>query len=77
MRLLLGAHRARSKFPRSWAKPRDDGADDIPQPNGAEKATNVLASITDKEKTLLDACVKGLKGNIEKGITFAHNPPQK
>lgn len=48
-----------------------------PQPNGAEKATNILANITDKEKTLLDACVKGLKGNIEKGVTFAHNPPQK
>ncbi|KAI0480360.1 malate dehydrogenase [Xylariaceae sp. FL0804] len=46
-------------------------------PNGAEKAINPLSGITDKEKTLLDACVKGLKGNIEKGISFAHNPPQK
>ncbi|KAI1502271.1 malate dehydrogenase [Biscogniauxia marginata] len=46
-------------------------------PNGAEKATNPLAGITDKEKTLVEAAVKGLKGNIEKGITFAHNPPQK
>jgi len=46
-------------------------------PNGAEKAINILSDITDKEKTLLDACVQGLKGNIEKGIQFAHNPPQK
>ncbi|KAI0406606.1 malate dehydrogenase [Xylaria palmicola] len=46
-------------------------------PNGAEKATNPLAGITEKEKTLVDACIKDLKGNIEKGITFAHNPPQK
>ncbi|KAI0603406.1 malate dehydrogenase [Biscogniauxia sp. FL1348] len=46
-------------------------------PNGAEKATNPLAGITDKEKTLVEAAVKGLKTNIEKGITFAHNPPQK
>ncbi|KAI1333764.1 malate dehydrogenase [Xylariaceae sp. FL0016] len=46
-------------------------------PTGAEKAINPLANISDKEKTLVDACVKGLKGNIEKGITFAHNPPQK
>ncbi|KAI1085727.1 malate dehydrogenase [Whalleya microplaca] len=46
-------------------------------PSGAAKATNPLTGITDKEKTLLDAAVKGLKGNIEKGITFAHNPPQK
>ncbi|OTA93304.1 hypothetical protein M434DRAFT_395718 [Hypoxylon sp. CO27-5] len=46
-------------------------------PNGAEKATNPLAGITDKEKSLVDVAVKGLKGNIEKGISFAHNPPQK
>lgn len=46
-------------------------------PNGAETAINVVADISDKEKTLLDACVKGLKGNIEKGIAFVHNPPQK
>ncbi|KAI1821772.1 malate dehydrogenase [Xylaria intraflava] len=46
-------------------------------PNGVEKITNPLAGITEKEKTLVDAAVKGLKGNIEKGITFAHNPPQK
>ncbi|KAK6841627.1 malate dehydrogenase [Apiospora arundinis] len=46
-------------------------------PNGAEKATNVLGNITAKEQTLLDACTKGLKDNITKGVTFAHNPPQK
>ncbi|KAK7951752.1 malate dehydrogenase [Apiospora aurea] len=46
-------------------------------PNGAEKATNVLGSITEKEKKLLDACTTGLKDNITKGVTFAHNPPQK
>ncbi|KAI1378272.1 malate dehydrogenase [Hypoxylon crocopeplum] len=46
-------------------------------PNGVEKASNPLAGITEKEKSLVDVAVKGLKGNIEKGITFAHNPPQK
>jgi len=46
-------------------------------PNGAEKAINIIADIDDKEKTLLDACVKGLKGNIEKGVAFVHNPAQK
>ncbi|KAI1202574.1 malate dehydrogenase [Nemania serpens] len=46
-------------------------------PNGAEKATNPLAGITEKEKTLVEAAIKGLKDNIEKGINFAHNPPQK
>ncbi|OBT48366.1 malate dehydrogenase, NAD-dependent [Pseudogymnoascus sp. WSF 3629] len=46
-------------------------------PNGAEKAQNPLASLDDNEKILLKAAVEGLKGNIEKGVTFAHNPPQK
>ncbi|KAI1331280.1 malate dehydrogenase [Xylariaceae sp. FL0255] len=46
-------------------------------PNGAEKATNPLTGISDKEKTLLDAAIAGLKDNIEKGVHFAHNPPQK
>ncbi|PNY25908.1 Malate dehydrogenase [Tolypocladium capitatum] len=46
-------------------------------PNGAEKATNPLEGITAKEKTLLTKAVEGLKGNISKGIDFAHNPPQK
>jgi malate dehydrogenase len=47
------------------------------QPNGAEKATDILTNITDKEKKLLAAAIEGLKGNIEKGVTFAHTPPQK
>ncbi|KAK3313398.1 malate dehydrogenase [Apodospora peruviana] len=46
-------------------------------PNGAEKAINILTDLTSKEQTLLDACVKGLKGNIEKGVTFANAPPQQ
>jgi len=46
-------------------------------PNGAEKAVNILSSINDSEKVLLKACLEGLKGNIEKGVTFAHSPPQK
>ncbi|EMR62764.1 hypothetical protein MGN70_011363 [Eutypa lata] len=46
-------------------------------PNGVEKVQNPLEGITDKEKTLLKAAIEGLKGNIEKGITFVHNPPQK
>ncbi|KAJ5231311.1 malate dehydrogenase [Penicillium citrinum] len=46
-------------------------------PNGAEKARNILDGITDQEKTLLEACIKGLKGNIEKGVEFVKNPPQK
>lgn len=49
----------------------------ILQPNGAEKAVNILADISDKEKLLLETAIKGLKGNIEKGITFAHTPQQK
>jgi len=44
-------------------------------PNGAEKAVDVLEGITDKEKTLLEACVKGLKENIQKGVNFVKNPP--
>ncbi|PSS00913.1 malate dehydrogenase [Coniella lustricola] len=43
-------------------------------PNGAEKAVDILGDITEKEKTLLDAALKGLKGNIEKGVTFATQP---
>ncbi|PYI26579.1 malate dehydrogenase [Aspergillus indologenus CBS 114.80] len=45
--------------------------------NGAEEAYNVLDGITDQEKKLLEACNKGLKGNIEKGIDFIKNPPPK
>lgn len=47
------------------------------QPNGAEKAHDPLEGITDKEKGLLEKAIEGLKGNISKGVTFAHNPPQK
>ena len=46
-------------------------------PNGAEKAVDVLGDLTAKEKTLLEAAIKGLKGNIEKGVTFANQPPQQ
>jgi len=45
--------------------------------SGAEKAINPLTSLTDGEKKLLEACVDGLKGNVKKGVDFAHNPPQK
>ena len=47
------------------------------QPNGAEKAINPLEGITEKEKALLEKAIEGLKGNITKGVDFAHNPPQK
>ncbi|OIW33861.1 malate dehydrogenase [Coniochaeta ligniaria NRRL 30616] len=46
-------------------------------PNGAEKAVDILGDLTAKEKTLLEAAIKGLKGNIEKGVTFANQPPQQ
>lgn len=45
--------------------------------SGAERATNILENLTDKEKKLLEACTQGLKGNVEKGIDFAKNPPAK
>ncbi|GIJ89876.1 hypothetical protein Asppvi_008822 [Aspergillus pseudoviridinutans] len=45
--------------------------------NGAEKAINILQGVTEQEKKLLEACTKGLKGNIEKGIEFAKNTPPK
>lgn len=40
------------------------------QPNGAEKAINILDKITEKEKALLDIAINGLKGNIAKGVDF-------
>ncbi|KAF7126170.1 hypothetical protein CNMCM5793_002592 [Aspergillus hiratsukae] len=46
-------------------------------PNGAEKAINVLQGVTEQEKKLLEACTKGLKGNIEKGIAFVKDTPPK
>jgi len=45
--------------------------------SGVEKALNPLTSIDDAEKVLLKAAIEGLKGNIAKGVSFAHNPPQK
>ena len=47
------------------------------QPSGAEHATNPLPHVSAYEKKLLEACTKGLKGNIEKGVEFVHNPPPK
>ncbi|KAI9891325.1 MAG: hypothetical protein M1814_002838 [Vezdaea aestivalis] len=45
--------------------------------DGAAKAIDILSGITDAEKKLLDAAITGLKGNIEKGVEFAKNPPPK
>jgi len=39
-------------------------------PNGVEKI-HPVGQITDYEQKLLDACLKDLKGNIEKGVKFA------
>jgi malate dehydrogenase len=36
-----------------------------------------LEGITEKEKSLLAKATDGLKGNISKGVSFVHNPPQK
>merc|ERR1712000_711724 len=46
-------------------------------PNGAEKAQNPLEKITEKEKGLLEKAISDLKGNISKGVEFAHKAPQK
>ncbi|VUC23300.1 unnamed protein product [Clonostachys rosea] len=46
-------------------------------PNGAEKAIDPLEGITEKEQALLAKAIEDLKGNIAKGVDFAHNPPQK
>ncbi|KAI1906622.1 hypothetical protein LOZ53_006356 [Ophidiomyces ophidiicola] len=43
--------------------------------SGAEKAIDILGNASEKEKQLLEVCLKGLKGNIEKGIDFVKNPP--
>ena len=58
-------------------KPQSTCAADILQPSGAEKANNILGEISSDEKQLLEACKEGLKGNIQKGIEFVHNPPPK
>ena len=46
-------------------------------PGGAEEAENLLGKMDGREKGLLEACTSGLKGNIEKGVEFVHNPPPK
>ncbi|KAG8532032.1 uncharacterized protein KY384_003668 [Bacidia gigantensis] len=46
-------------------------------PSGAEKANNILGSLSEDEKKLLEPAKTGLKGNIAKGIDFVHNPPPK
>lgn len=46
------------------------------QPSGAEKATNPLSNANEYEKKLIEAAIKGLKGNIEKGVEFVKNPPK-
>ncbi|KAK5065055.1 hypothetical protein LTR84_000890 [Exophiala bonariae] len=45
-------------------------------PSGAEKAINILSGANDYEKKLLDEAVKGLKTNIETGVSFIKNPPK-
>lgn len=47
------------------------------QPNGAEKALNILDQANEYEKKLIKTAIEGLKGNIEKGIDFVKNPPAK
>ena len=41
-----------------------------PQPHGALKATNPLATASEAEKKLLKIAIDGLKGNITKGVEF-------
>ncbi|KAI5255184.1 malate dehydrogenase [Aureobasidium subglaciale] len=43
-------------------------------PEGVEKI-HPVGQITDYEQKLLDACLKDLKGNIEKGVKFAKENP--
>ena len=47
-------------------------------PNGVEKIHEV-GEITPKEQVLLDACLKDLKGNVDKGLSSApgSNPPSR
>jgi malate dehydrogenase len=45
-------------------------------PNGVEQAYNVVKDANDYEKKLLEACYKGLGGNISKGVEFVANPPK-
>ena len=43
-------------------------------PNGVEKIHEV-GPVTEYEQSLLDVCLKDLKGNIEKGEKWAHENP--
>jgi len=45
-------------------------------PNGAEKAINILTEANDYEKKLLEEAIKGLKTNIETGVSFVKSPPK-
>ncbi|KAL9587562.1 MAG: hypothetical protein Q9212_000139 [Teloschistes hypoglaucus] len=46
--------------------------------SGAEKAHNVLTSVSPEERELLEAAKTGLKGSIDKGVAFvAKSPEQK
>ncbi|KAL8941676.1 MAG: hypothetical protein Q9211_001720 [Gyalolechia sp. 1 TL-2023] len=45
-------------------------------PSGAEKAQNVLSSVSSEEKQLLEACKTGLKGSIDKGVEFVAKSPE-
>ncbi|KAI9692024.1 MAG: hypothetical protein M1820_009599 [Bogoriella megaspora] len=46
-------------------------------PNGVQSVENIVPKANDYEKKLLQTAYEGLKGNIEKGIDFVKNPPQK
>lgn len=43
-------------------------------PNGVEKI-HPIGEVTEYEQKLLDACIKDLKGNIEKGVKFVKENP--
>jgi malate dehydrogenase len=44
---------------------------------GVESIENVLGKVNEYEKKLLEKCYEGLKGNIEKGVTFAQTPKEE
>lgn len=44
-------------------------------PEGVKKVFNVVSGANDYEKKLLEACYKGLTGNIAKGVEFIVSPP--
>jgi len=43
--------------------------------SGTKKVFNIVSQANDYEKKLLEACYKGLGGNISKGIEFIKSPP--